>query len=189
MIRSPVHNLLIWAGRLHNIPEFPFDNLDQIPFDNLKKVIDDATGAVHKQSSAWSTAVKNLTAYVGMFAVFNQVKTYFVDLFRLNMKFADQLTDIRKVALSTTDEIANLSRELAKIDTRTSLEELNRIAYAGAKLGIQTQGGTMALAGFVRAADQVNVALKEDLGEEALTSLAKITEVMGLIDKYGVEKA
>lgn len=156
---------------------------------NLKKVIDDATGAANKQSGAWHTALKNLTAYVGMFAVFNQVKTYFVDLFRLNMKFADQLTDIRKVALSSTDEIANLSRELAKIDTRTSLEELNRIAYAGAKLGIQTQGGTMALAGFVRAADQVNVALKEDLGEEALTSLAKITEVMGLVDKYGVEKA
>lgn len=156
---------------------------------NLKKVIDDATGAANKQSGAWHTALKNLTAYVGMFAVFNQVKTYFVDLFRLNMKFMDQLTDIRKVALSTTDEIANLSRELAKIDTRTSLEELNQIAYAGAKLGIQTQGGTMALAGFVRAADQVNVALKEDLGEEALTSLAKITEVMGLVDKYGVEKA
>lgn len=156
---------------------------------NLKKVIDDATGAANKQSGAWHTALKNLTAYVGMFAVFNQVKTYFVYLFRLNMKFMDQLTDIRKVALSTTDEIANLSRELAKIDTRTSLEELNRIAYAGAKLGIQTQGGTMALAGFVRAADQVNVALKEDLGEEALTSLAKITEVMGLVDKYGVEKA
>lgn len=156
---------------------------------NLKKVIDDATGAANKQSGAWHTALKNLTAYVGMFAVFNQVKTYFVDLFRLNMKFADQLTDIRKVALSTTEEVANLSQELAKIDTRTSLEELNRIAYAGAKLGIQTQGGTMALAGFVRAADQVNVALKEDLGEEALTSLAKITEVMGLVDKYGVEKA
>lgn len=156
---------------------------------NLKKVIDDATGAANKQSNSWNTALKNLTAYVGLFAVFNQVKTYFVDLFRLNMKFADQLTDIRKVALSTTEEIANLSRELAKIDTRTSLEELNRIAYAGAKLGIQTQGGTMALAGFVRAADQVNVALKEDLGEEALTSLAKITEVMGLVGKYGVEKA
>lgn len=155
----------------------------------LQAQIDKLTGSVHKQGGAWHTALKNLTAYVGLFAVFNQVKTYFVDLFRLNMKFMDQLTDIRKVALSTTDEIANLSRELAKIDTRTSLEELNRIAYAGAKLGIQTQGGTMALAGFVRAADQVNVALKEDLGEEALTSLAKITEVMGLVDKYGVEKA
>ena len=151
----------------------------------LKKYIDDATGAAKKQGGAWQTALKNLTAYVGLFAVFNQLKTYLFDVFRLNAKFAEQLTNIRKVALSTTEEVAQLSKELSKIETRTSIEELNNLAYAGAKLGIQTQN----LAGFVRAADQVNVALKEDLGDEALTSLAKITEVMGLIDKYGVEDA
>lgn len=151
----------------------------------LKKNIDEATGAAHKQGGAWQTALKNLTAYVGLFAVFNQLKTYLFDIFRLNAKFAEQLTNIRKVALSTTEDVAQLSKELSKIETRTSLEELNNLAYAGAKLGIQTQN----LAGFVRAADQVNVALKEDLGDEALTSLAKITEVMGLIDKYGVEEA
>lgn len=152
---------------------------------DLKKNIDEATGAANKHGSAWQTALKNLTAYVGLFAMFNQLKTYFIDLFRLNMKYSEQLTNIRKVALSTTDEVANLSKELAKIDTRTSIEELNNLAYAGAKLGITTQN----LAGFVRAADQVNVALKEDLGDEALTALAKITEVMGLADKYGVEQA
>lgn len=151
----------------------------------LKKNIDEATGAAHKQGGAWQTALKNLTAYVGLFAVFNQLKTYLFDIFRLNAKFAEQLTNIRKVALSTTEDVAQLSKELSKIETRTSIEELNNLAYAGAKLGIQTQN----LAGFVRAADQVNVALKEDLGDEALTSLAKITEVMGLIDKYGVEEA
>lgn len=151
----------------------------------LKKNIDEATGAANKHGSAWQTALKNLTAYVGLFAMFNQLKTYFIDLFRLNAKYSEQLTNIRKVALSTTDEVANLSKELAKIDTRTSIEELNNLAYAGAKLGITTQN----LAGFVRAADQVNVALKEDLGDEALTALAKITEVMGLADKYGVEQA
>lgn len=151
----------------------------------LKKYIDDATGAANKQGGAWRTALKNLTAYVGLFAVFNQLKTYLFDVFRLNAKFAEQLTNIRKVALSTTEDVAQLSKELSKIETRTSIEELNNLAYAGAKLGIQTQN----LAGFVRAADQVNVALKEDLGDEALTSLAKITEVMGLIDKYGVEQA
>lgn len=151
----------------------------------LKKNIDEATGAANKHGSAWQIALKNLTAYVGLFAMFNQLKTYFMDLFRLNMKYSEQLTNIRKVALSTTDEVANLSKELAKIDTRTSIEELNNLAYAGAKLGITTQN----LAGFVRAADQVNVALKEDLGDEALTALAKITEVMGLADKYGVEQA
>lgn len=151
----------------------------------LKKNIDEATGAANKHGSAWQTALKNLTAYVGLFAMFNQLKTYFMDLFRLNMKYSEQLTNIRKVSLSTTDEVANLSKELAKIETRTSIEELNNLAYAGAKLGVTTQN----LAGFVRAADQVNVALKEDLGDEALTALAKITEVMGLADKYGVEQA
>ena len=151
----------------------------------LQNQIDKLTGSVHKQGGAWQTAIKNLTAYVGLFAMFNQLKTYFIDLFRLNMKYSEQLTNIRKVALSTTDEVANLSKELAKIETRTSIEELNNLAYAGAKLGVTTQN----LAGFVRAADQVNVALKEDLGDEALTALAKITEVMGLADKYGVEQA
>lgn len=151
----------------------------------LKKNIDEATGAAHKQGGAWQTALKNLTAYVGLFAVFNQLKTYLFDIFRLNAKFAEQLTNIRKVALSTQEDVAQLSKELSKIDTRTSIEELNNLAYAGAKLGITTPN----LAGFVRAADQVNVALKEDLGDEALTALAKITEVMGLIDKYGVEDA
>lgn len=151
----------------------------------LKKSIDDATGAAHKQGGAWQTALKNLTAYVGLFSAFNMLKTYLFDIFRLNAKFAEQLTNIRKVALSTTEEVAQLSKDLSKIETRTSIEELNNLAYAGAKLGITTQN----LAGFVRSADQVNVALKEDLGDEALTSLAKITEVMGLIDKYGVEDA
>ena len=151
----------------------------------LKKNIDEVTGAANKQRGAWQTALKNLTAYVGLFAVFNQLKTYLFDIFRLNAKLAEQLTNIRKVALSTQEDVAQLSKELAKIDTRTSIEELNNLAYAGAKLGIQTQN----LAGFVRAADQVNVALKEDLGDEALTSLAKITEVMGLVKEYGVEEA
>ena len=151
----------------------------------LKKNIDEVTGAANKQGRAWQTALNNLTAYVGLFSAFNMLKTYLFAIFRLNANFAEQLTNIRKVALSTTEEVGQLSKELSKIETRTSIEELNNLAYAGAKLGIQTQN----LAGFVRAADQVNVALKEDLGDEALTSLAKITEVMGLIDKYGVEEA
>lgn len=151
----------------------------------LKKNIDEATGAAHKQGGAWQAALKNLSAYVGLFSAFNMLKTYLFDIFRLNAKFAEQLTNIRKVALSSQEDVAQLSKELSKIETRTSIEELNNLAYAGAKLGVTTKD----LAGFVRAADQVNVALKEDLGDEALTALAKITEVSGLIDKYGVEDA
>ena len=84
--------------------------------------------------------------------------------------------------------IDELAVRLAKLDTRTTIQELNQIAYAGAKLGM-AKYGIEGLEGFTRAANQVNVALKEDLGADALTALSKITEVMGLIPKMGVEQS
>ena len=67
----------------------------------LKKNIDGATGAANKHGSAWQTALKNLTAYVGLFSAFNTLKTYLFEIFTLNAKFAEQLTNIRNVALSS----------------------------------------------------------------------------------------
>ena len=154
----------------------------------LKAQIDKNTGAIHKQGNAWSTALRNLTAYVGLFAVFNQLKSMLTGIIQKNFEMSDSLADIRKVSGLLSKEIETMTSNLAKIDTRTSLQELNRIAYAGAKLGIGEYGAA-GLESFVRASNQVNVALKEDLGDEALTALAKITEVMGLIPKMGVEQS
>lgn len=159
--------------------------------DQLKRIqaeIDKTTGAVKKHSSAWSTTLRNMTAYFGAFQIFSMVQQKLTAIFKLNLKFSDQLADIRKVSGLAMQDINNLSQSLAKIDTRTTIEELNQIAYAGAKLGIGKYG-TAGLEQFVRAANQVNVALKEDLGADALTALSKITEVMGLIPKMGVEKS
>ena len=146
------------------------------------------TGHINKQGSAWKTTLKNLTAYFGLFQLFSMVQQKLTAVFRLNLKFSDQLADIRKVSGLAMQDINRLSDNLAKLDTRTTIEELNQIAYAGAKLGIGKYG-TEGLEQFVRAANQVNVALKEDLGADALTALSKITEVMGLIPKMGVEKS
>lgn len=154
----------------------------------LKAQIDKNTGAIHKQGNAWSTALRNLTAYVGLFAVFNQLKSMLTGIIQKNFEMSDSLADIRKVSGLLSKEIETMTSNLAKIDTRTSLDSLNRIAYAGAKLGIGEYGAA-GLESFVRASNQVNVALKEDLGDEALTALAKITEVMGLIPKMGVEQS
>lgn len=155
---------------------------------NLKKVIDDATGAANKQSNAWRTALKNLTAYVGMFAVFNQAKTLLTGVIQKNLDMSDSLANIRKVSGLLHQDIDKMAVSLSKIDTRTSVQELQNIAYAGAKLGIG-EYGPEGLESFVKAANQVNVALKEDLGDEALSALSKITEVMGLIPKMGVEQS
>lgn len=154
----------------------------------LQNQIDKLTGSVHKQGGAWQTAMKNLTAYVGLFAVFNKAKELVTGVIQKNLDMSDSLANIRKVSGLLHQDIDKMAVSLSKIDTRTSVQELQNIAYAGAKLGIG-EYGPEGLESFVKAANQVNVALKEDLGDEALTALSKITEVMGLIPKMGVEQS
>lgn len=154
----------------------------------LQGQIDKLSGSVHKQSGAWQTAMKNLSAYVGMFALFNKAKELVTGAIKKNFEYSGSLTDIRKVSGLTMDQVKQLSTELAKIDTRTSVDGLAQLAYQGAKLGMGKYG-VDGMAQFVKAADKINVALGEELGEEALPALSKMVEVMGLIPKMGIEKA
>lgn len=154
----------------------------------LKAQIDKNTGAIHNQSGAWNTAMKNLTAYVGLFSLFNKAKELVTGAIKKNFEYSGSLTDIRKVSGMTMEEVNKLSTELAKIDTRTSVDGLAQLAYQGAKLGMGKYG-VEGMAQFVKAADKINVALGEELGEEALPALSKMVEVMGLIPKMGIEKA
>ena len=154
----------------------------------LQGQIDKLSGSVHKQSGAWQTAMKNLSAYVGMFALFNKAKELVTGAIKKNFEYSGSLTDIRKVSGMTMEEVNKLSTELAKIDTRTSVDGLAQLAYQGAKLGMGKYG-VDGMASFVRAADKINVALGEELGEEALPALSKMVEVMGLIPKMGIERA
>ena len=154
----------------------------------LQGQINELTGAVNKNGGAWNTAMKNLTAYVGMFALFNKAKELVTGAIKKNFEYSGSLTDIRKVSGMTMEEVNKLSTELAKIDTRTSVDGLAQLAYQGAKLGMGKYG-VDGMAQFVKAADKINVALGEELGEEALPALSKMVEVMGLIPKMGIEKA
>lgn len=154
----------------------------------LKENIDEVTGATNKQGGAWHTALKNLTAYVGLFSVFNHIKDLVTGAIKKNFEYSGSLTDIRKVSGLTMEQVKQLSTELGKIDTRTSVDGLAQLAYQGAKLGMGKYG-VEGMAQFVRAADQINVAIGEEMGEEALPALSKMVEVMGLIPKMGIEKA
>lgn len=154
----------------------------------LKKNIDEVTGAANKQGGAWNTALKNLTAYVGLFSVFNHIKDLVTGAIKKNFEYSGSLTDIRKVSGLTMDQVKQLSTELAKIDTRTSVDGLAQLAYEASKLGVGKYG-VEGMTQFVRAADKINVAIGEEMGEKALPSLLKMTEVMGLIPKMGLERS
>ena len=154
----------------------------------LQAQIDKLTGAVNKHSNSWQTAVKNLTAFVGLFGVFNAIKDTVTSAIKKNFEYSSSLTDIRKVSGLTMQDVNKLSEELAKIDTRTSVDGLAQLAYQGAKLGMGKYG-VDGMAQFVKAADKINVAIGEEMGEEALPALSKMVETMGLIPKMGIEKA
>ena len=100
----------------------------------IQHQIDKNTGSLKKQNDSWSTAFKNLTAYVGLFAVFNQLKTLITGVITKNLEMSDSLANIRKVSMLAMNEINKMAVSLAKLDTRTTIQELNQIAYAGAKL-------------------------------------------------------
>lgn len=146
------------------------------------------TNSINGQASAWKTTIRNITTYFGLFQLVSFARDKMTKMFKMNLEFSDQIANIRKVSGLAVEDINLLTQNLAKIDTRTTIQELNDIAYAGAKLGLGKYG-IEGLEGFVKAANQVNVALKEDLGSDALTALSKITEVMGLIPKMGVERS
>lgn len=163
-------------------------NEKQKELKDLKKNIDNATGAISQQSKSWQMVLKNLTAYVGLFQVFNAIKDTVTSAIKKNFEYSSSLTDIRKVSGLTMQDVNKLSEELAKIDTRTSVDGLAQLAYQGAKLGMGKYG-VEGMKQFVAAADQINVAIGEEMGEEALPALSKMVETMGLIPKMGIEKA
>lgn len=150
----------------------------------LQAQIDKLTGAVNKHGSAWSTAAKNLVAYVGMFGAFNMIKQKITDVINLNFKYSDSLANVRKVTNWSMKDVEELSDKLSKVDTRTSLEGLTQLAYIGSRMGMGKYG-VQGLAEFAQASDRVNVALKEDLGDDAMLILSKFVETMGEVDKHG----
>ena len=96
-----------------------------------------------------------------------------------------EMASVRKFTGMTADEVERMNEEFKKIDTRTSREDLNKLAQEAGRLGMQSQEDVL---GFVRAADQINVAL-DDLGEGATLTLSKLTDIFGDKQRLGVEQS
>lgn len=85
----------------------------------------------------------------------------------------------------TAEQVERLNEEFRRMDTRTSRENLNRLAQEAGRLGKTTEEDVM---GYVRASDKVNVALDE-LGEGATLVISKLTGVFGIEKEYGTEQS
>ena len=93
--------------------------------------------------------------------------------------------NVRKYTGMTAEEVDHLNEAFKKMDTRTSREELNKLAQEAGRLGMQSEEDVL---GFVRAADKINVAL-DDLGDGATLTLSKLTDIFGDKQRLGVEQS
>jgi len=96
-----------------------------------------------------------------------------------------EMANVRKFTGMTAEQVEDLNEEFKKIDTRTSREELNKLAQEAGRLGKQSKEDVL---GFVKAADIINVAL-DDLGDGATLTLSKLTNIFGDEKIYGTEQS
>lgn len=96
-----------------------------------------------------------------------------------------EMASVRKFTGMTAEEVEKLNEAFKKIDTRTSREDLNKLAQEAGRLGLQSEADVL---GFVKAANQINVAL-DDLGEGATLTLSKLTDIFGDKQRLGVEQS
>ena len=96
-----------------------------------------------------------------------------------------EMANVRKYTGMTAEEVEHLNDQFKKIDTRSSRDELNRLAQEAGRLGKTSEEDVL---GFVKAADQINVALDE-LGEGATLQLSKLTSIFGDEERLGTEQS
>lgn len=96
-----------------------------------------------------------------------------------------EMANVRKFTGLADDEVKELNEDFKKMDTRTSREELNKLAEEAGRLGKSSKDDVL---GFVKAADQINVALDE-LGDGATLTLSKLTNIFGDEARLGTERS
>lgn len=96
-----------------------------------------------------------------------------------------EMANVRKFTGMTEAQVAELNEEFKRMDTRTTREDLNKLAQEAGRLGKTSVEDVL---GFVRAADKINVAL-DDLGNGATLTLSKLTGIFGDEARYGTEQS
>lgn len=92
-------------------------------------------------------------------------------LVRNAAKLSDAYADVQKFTGLTRQAVAELDQEFQAFNTRTPREELLNLAKVAGRIGIE---GKQNIKDFVEQANQINVALGEDLGEDAVLQIGKI---------------
>ena len=137
--------------------------------------------AVTEMGDAWQNALRTMSRIgntIGGLRAFGAMVKATGDSINNIVETAAQLDDayakVRKTTGLSKEEVAALNESFKQMDTRTAREQLNNLAYQAGKLGINTRE---AVEQFVKASDVINVALGDVLGDDAMITIGKLTEV------------
>ena len=143
-------------------------NPDESFFGKIKSFIDDKLEVFATMAAGFGAVIAAGKMAVDKFAEMDQ-----------------EMANVMKYTGMTSEEVGSLNEAFKNMDTRSSREELNKLAQDAGRLGKTSEEEVL---GFVKAADKINVAL-DDLGSEATLQLTKLAGIFGDEAKLGTERA
>lgn len=144
-------------------------------------------GGLSKKISDWGTNWSGLTVILdsalGKLSAAKEYMKQFVDEYA---EMAEHESGVAKYTGLAKGDVDALNESFKRLDTRTPREKLNDLAADAGRLGIQSKEAVL---DFVEAADQINVALGEDLGEDAVKNIGKLAQMFGTDKTMGLKQA
>lgn len=157
----------------------------------IKKTKDEI-GKINQQSNNkglesfgknWVGVTTIASQAIGAYNAFTNMVDGYIDAYA---KMDAAIRDVGKYTGLTDAELKALNEDLKQIDTATPREQLNALAADAGRLGITSREDIQA---FVEAADVINVALGEDLGEDAVKNIGKLAQMFGDDQTLGLKQA
>ena len=133
-------------------------------FDGLKEFGKDWVGAVSVVKDGFSAVVGAVSG--AMNAMRGYVEEY--------AELQEHMSGVVKYTGLSAESVNDLNERFKELDTRTPRAALNDLAADAGRLGIQSKEEVLE---FVDAANQITVALGEDLGDDAVKNIGKITQL------------
>jgi TP901 family phage tail tape measure protein len=144
-------------------------------------------GGLSKKISKWGNDWSGLTVVVdsalNKLSAAKEFMEQFVDEYA---EMAEHESGVAKYTGLAKEDVNALNESFKRLDTRTPREKLNDLAADAGRLGIQSKEAVL---DFVEAADQINVALGEDLGEDAVKNIGKLAQMFGDDKTMGLKQA
>lgn len=171
-----------WDAYMHAIraakTELKNLNEEQKAFEKEKGPIE----RFRKMGERWVGAVTVVKESINAIAaVMSKMRTY-VDEFA---EMQEHMSGVVKYTGLSADAVDDLNESFKRLDTRTPRAALNDLAADAGRLGIQSKEDVL---DFVDAANQIKVALGEDLGEDAVKNIGKITQLFATDPSVGLKE-